>query len=158
MIGSMVLNRTAVDLSRGDIFRFARRRAGLPTSDAVVHRELDRVRSVFEAVDLLPFEVDVAVDQVVGEHIALLEKVTVGVELGHRLAQAVAHGGHVLERGGGRAGLPTSDAVVHRELDRVRSVFEAVDLLPFEVDVAVDQVVGERNERCHPGGIIPLSL
>ena len=43
-------------------------------SDAVIHREFNRLRGVLEAVDLFPFEGEIAVDQIVGEHVALLEE------------------------------------------------------------------------------------
>src|SRR6516165_6511472 len=47
-------------------------------SDRVVHLELDRVRRVLEGVDLFVFEIDVGLDEVLGEDLALQEEGMVG--------------------------------------------------------------------------------
>jgi hypothetical protein len=75
----------------------ALRRFETRRSDAVVHVELDRMGRGFEAHDVFHLEVDVTVDEIVGENIALLEVVAVGREAVDRFAQAGAHGRHVFQ-------------------------------------------------------------
>ena len=45
--------------------------------NAIVHLELERMGGCLEGVELLSLEMEVAVDHVVGEHIALLEKIAI---------------------------------------------------------------------------------
>src|SRR5258708_3757797 len=66
-------------------------------SDAVIHLELDRVRRVLEGVDLFPLEVHVAAEEVVGEHVALLEEGVILLEVADGLAQGSAHRRHLLQ-------------------------------------------------------------
>jgi hypothetical protein len=55
------------------------------------------MRGVLEADHFRHLEVDVAVDEIVVEHAAGLEKVTVGVETTQRLAQRAADGRNLLQ-------------------------------------------------------------
>src|SRR3569623_1227612 len=65
--------------------------------DGIVHGELDRVRSVLEIVHLLPLQLHVAVDEVVGEHAAGLQEGAIGVEGLESLAQAAADLRNILQ-------------------------------------------------------------
>ncbi len=53
----------------------------------VVHLKFDRMRGVFEANDLLHFEVDVGLDKIVVEDVALLQELAILVEICQSLAQ-----------------------------------------------------------------------
>src|SRR5215213_1495358 len=68
-----------------------------PTLGRIIHFELDRMRRVLEANDLLHLEVYVSVDEVIVEHPARLEEGAILVEIAERLAQRAAHGGDLLE-------------------------------------------------------------
>src|SRR6202035_1279468 len=65
-------------------------------SAAVVQLQLYRVRGHAEFRDLLQLEVGVGVDDVVGEHAAAGEELTVFVEVLERHVERVAHGRNVL--------------------------------------------------------------
>src|SRR4029450_3234008 len=67
------------------------------TLGRIIHFELDRMRGVVEANDLLHLEVYVSVDEVIVEHPARLEEGPILVEIAERLAQRAAHGGDLLE-------------------------------------------------------------
>src|SRR5579863_120900 len=56
-------------------------------SHAVIHLELDRMRRVLELVHFLVLEIDVGLDEVLGEHVALQQEGVVGLEALERLAQ-----------------------------------------------------------------------
>src|SRR5258708_4771584 len=56
----------------------------------IVHVELDRVRRLVEADDLLHLQLDVGIDHVVGEHVAGLEEGAVLVEVGEGFAERSA--------------------------------------------------------------------
>src|SRR6266851_8530030 len=66
-------------------------------SYGVIHLELDRVRCVFEGVDLFPLELDVSLDLVPAEDVALGKEGVVGAQVLHRLAQGPADGRNVLQ-------------------------------------------------------------
>src|SRR5882724_3311294 len=69
----------------------------LSRSDAVVHLVLDRRRLVLPVVDLFPLELHVGVDLVVGEHAALGQEGTVGIEAVQCLAQRARDGRNLAE-------------------------------------------------------------
>ena len=55
--------------------------------DAVIHRKFYGMSCLLEGMNLVPFEFYVAVDDVVGEDVTLLEEVPVPIERIKRLAQ-----------------------------------------------------------------------
>src|SRR5256885_14528807 len=59
-------------------------------SHGIVHLELDRVGGVFEGMHLAQLQLDVAVDEIVVEHAALLQEGAVAVEALQRLPQGTA--------------------------------------------------------------------
>src|SRR6056297_2944919 len=59
-------------------------------SGGVIHVELDRMGGHPEARDLLHLELDIAIDQVVGEHVSGLEEVAILVQGVQRLVQRMA--------------------------------------------------------------------
>src|ERR1043166_2639883 len=67
--------------------------------DAVIHLELDRVRGVLEGIDLAHLELEIGVDEVVAEHVALLQEGAVAVEAFERLPERAAHRRHLLQKG-----------------------------------------------------------
>src|SRR5690606_10526449 len=67
-----------------------------PASEAVVQVELDRMRRHLHALDLLLLQRDIAVDQLVAEHVALLQELAVAVERLERLLQREANGRDLL--------------------------------------------------------------
>src|SRR5271166_5499723 len=66
-------------------------------SVGIVHVELDRVRRHLEAIDVSHLELDVAVDEVVIEHVARLEEHAVLVEAGEGFAQRPADRRNLLQ-------------------------------------------------------------
>jgi hypothetical protein len=66
---------------------------------AVIHIELHRMRRHAVAVLLLALEVEVALDLVLGEHIALEQELVVLLQALDRLLERAAHGGHLGELG-----------------------------------------------------------
>src|SRR6266508_27791 len=89
--------RTKKRGARGRPFESHRRCDEGRTLRRIVHLELDWMRSVLEADDLLHLQLHVAVDEIVVEPAAGLEEVAVLVEIAERLAQASAHGRALLE-------------------------------------------------------------
>ena len=47
--------------------------------NAVIHFEFNRMRRMLEVVDLIPFEINIAIDKVVSEDVAGFEKIAVGI-------------------------------------------------------------------------------
>src|ERR1700693_6189052 len=76
----------------------ARKRTGREIGlDRVVHLELDRVRGVLEIVHLFPLQLDVGLDEIAIENIALQQEGMVVLQLAERVAQRAANGWDVLQ-------------------------------------------------------------
>jgi hypothetical protein len=56
-------------------------------SDRIIHLELDRVRRVLEIVHLLPFQLDIRLDEIAAEYIAFHQEGMVGLQFAQRVAQ-----------------------------------------------------------------------
>ena len=78
-------------------------RPDLSRSDRIVHLELNRMRRVLEGIHFFHLELDVALDEVLAEHVALLQELVVGLQAVQRLAQLPQTCGTFASSSGGRA-------------------------------------------------------
>ena len=60
--------------------KLATERAFGAASEAVVHIELDGMRSLLQARHIFSLEINVGVDEIVAEHVALLQELAIGIE------------------------------------------------------------------------------
>src|SRR4051794_30249655 len=92
----LILDRQRKKAPMGRLSQFACRdiceaRRLAKKSQRIVHVEFDRMRGHLKTLDFGHLQLDVAVDEIVVEHAAVLEEGAVLVEILQRLAQAAAY-------------------------------------------------------------------